>query len=67
MRAQDGGGGSDQRIEVVVSFGACAPAIGEHVGIEDIGGGHARAVVEGGAQHAIGQLLFGNPAGANRQ
>ena len=49
------------RARTVVS----APAIGEHVGVEEVDGTHAGAVVEGGAENAIGQLLPGGLAGAD--
>src|SRR5262245_59096307 len=59
VRAHDGGGGRDQRIEVL-GLGACTPTIGEGVGIKRVGRIHARAVMKSGAQHAVGQLLLGN-------
>ena len=66
MRAHDRGGGRDQRIVMrILTVAACTPAIGERIGIEDVGGAHARAVMEGGAQHAVGQLLLGDLARAH--
>ena len=67
VRAHERGRRRDQRIGGRISaLAARAPAIGEHVGVEQIGGAGARAVMEGRAHHPIGQLLPGDLALAHR-
>src|SRR5438093_2290477 len=43
-----------------------SPAIGEHVGIENVGDAHPRPVMKGGAEHPISQLEAGGMAGSYR-
>ena len=45
-------------IRIVSNAIAQAPAIREHITVEQVGGGHAGSVVEGGAKNAIGQFLL---------
>src|SRR6266852_3829050 len=54
------------RIVMGISFAATGPAVGEHIGIEQIRGSRARAVVEGRTHRAIGQFQSRGMPGPDR-